>query len=149
MLKPIPSLAFVNAVLSLAYLGATPAQTAPLVTFVSGSGTDAGNCADPQHPCRTFQFALNQISPFGEVKALDPADYGPVTIKGSASITGVDGASINSASAFGNAVTIGAGRSRVNLTNLTLDGREIAYSGIQLNSGTTLTITHCTVRNFI
>jgi hypothetical protein len=62
--------------LSLPFLGAAPALAASPVTFVSGKGADSGNCADPAHPCRTFQHAFDQTSPGGEIKALDPAHYG-------------------------------------------------------------------------
>ena len=50
------------------------------VTFVSDKGTDAGACDSPAAPCRSFKFALGQTSPGGEIKALNPADYGGVTI---------------------------------------------------------------------
>jgi hypothetical protein len=75
-----------GALLTMICLGAAPAKTATPVTYVSGKGADSGNCSSPANRCRTFQFAVNQTVPGGEVKALDPADYLP-----SISITGVDG----------------------------------------------------------
>ncbi|HWX14482.1 MAG TPA: hypothetical protein VNY06_06450 [Methylocella sp.] len=75
------------AVLALTCLANGPAWAATSVTYVSGKGTDAGTCAAPTNPCRTIQFAVNQTAG-GEVKALDPADYSPVTINKSISITG-------------------------------------------------------------
>src|SRR3954452_17098066 len=89
------------------FLGAIPALALSPVTFVSGEGTNSGTCASPATPCRTFQFALGQTSPGGEIKAREPADYGPVTITQSISITGVDGAGINTPS--GDDITINAG----------------------------------------
>jgi hypothetical protein len=80
------------AVLALTCLANGPAWAATSVTYVSGKGTDAGTCAAPTNPCRTIQFAVNQTAAGGEVKALDPADYSPVTINKSISITGVEGA---------------------------------------------------------
>jgi hypothetical protein len=61
------------AVAALTCLAAAPtkANTIP-VTYISGKGTDSGTCASPATPCRTFQFAVNQTAPGGEVKALDP-----------------------------------------------------------------------------
>jgi hypothetical protein len=136
-----------GAPLFLSCLDAVPAGAASPVTFVSGKGADVGACKNPQHPCRTFQFAINQTSAGGEVKALDPADYGPMTIKQSISITGVDGASINISS--GNAITVNASVNDViNLTRLTLDGTGKAASGVELDSGGSLTITDCQIRNF-
>ena len=139
----------VAAILFLACLGAVPAAAASLVTFVSGSGTDKGACDSASRPCRTFQFAVKQTSAGGEVKALDPANYGPrVTITQSISITGVDGASINVPGDFGILIHSGV-NDKVNLTNLIVDGGPGALTGIVLDTGGSLTITHCVVRNFI
>ena len=77
------------AVLTAACVAAAPAQ-ALSVTYVSGKGTDKGDCSSTANPCRTFQFAHDQTLPAGEVKALDAADYGPVTVNKSISITGVE-----------------------------------------------------------
>ena len=99
--------AIAGALLALPFLGAAPARASSPVTFVSGKGADTGTCASPAAPCRTFQFALGQTSAGGEIKALDPAPYGPVTITNSISITGVEGASINRPS--GDHITIKRG----------------------------------------
>jgi hypothetical protein len=129
------------------FLGATPALALSPVTFVSGEGTNSGTCASPATPCRTFQFALGQTSPGGEIKALDPADYGGVTITNSISITGVEGAGINSTA--GSDITINAGpNDAINLSHLILDGGMTASIGIVLNSGGSLTVTNWAVRNF-
>jgi hypothetical protein len=145
--KLLSPLAIAGVILSLPWLGAAPAEALSTVTFVSGKGTDTGACATPAHPCRTFQFAIDQTSAGGEVKALDPADYGRMTIIKSVSITGVEGASLNISS--GNAITVNAGVNDViNLSNLTLDGTGRGGNGIELNSGGSLTVTHCVVRNF-
>ncbi|MDQ6867223.1 MAG: right-handed parallel beta-helix repeat-containing protein [Pseudomonadota bacterium] len=148
MLKLFSPLAIGGAFASLTFLGAAPALAGSPVTFVSGKGTDSGNCADPAHPCHSFQFALGQTSAGGEIKALDPAHYGRVTIDKSVSITGVEGAgrTLNIAT---DAITINAQPTdTINLSHLILDGVKTAQNGIVLNSGGSLTITHCTVRNF-
>jgi Right handed beta helix region len=147
MFKFLSWLSAAAASLFLACLCTAPADAASQVTFVSGKGTDTGTCASPLSACRTFQFAISQTAPFGEVKALDPAEYGPMTITQSVSITGVEGASVNRIS--GDEITISAGTSDVvNLSHLILDGLQGASLGIVLNSSGSLTITHCTVRNF-
>src|ERR1700730_3022770 len=64
-----------TAMLTLTCLAASPALALSPVTYVSGKGTDSGTCASPANPCRTFQFAVNQTTSGGEVKALDAADY--------------------------------------------------------------------------
>jgi hypothetical protein len=48
-------------------------------TWVASTGSDSNNCSR-QSPCATFQGALRQTSPGGEVDAVDSADYGPVAI---------------------------------------------------------------------
>ena len=48
--------------LLVTFLGAAPALALSPVTFVSGKGNDSGSCADPAHPCSTFQFAIGQTS---------------------------------------------------------------------------------------
>ena len=102
----------------------------------------------PPLPAAPYNFAIGQTSANGEIKALDPANYGGVTIAKSISITGVEGAGIDRAGGPV-AITITAGANDVvNLSRLTLDGLKIAQTGILLNSGGSLTIAHCTVRNF-
>jgi hypothetical protein len=127
---------------------ATAANATTPVTFVSGKGANRGTCASPATPCRSFQFALGQTSPGGEIKALDPAQYGKVTITKSVSITGVEGAGGSLAGAT-DAITINAGpNDAINLSHLILDGFKTAAFGIVLTSGGSLTIAHCTVQNF-
>ncbi|WP_036285557.1 right-handed parallel beta-helix repeat-containing protein [Methylocystis sp. ATCC 49242] len=134
------------------YLGicltAIQAQAGPL-SFVSSKGANSGNCASAATACLTFQYALSQTAAGGEIKALDPGNYGWVIINKSITITGVDGAGIVRGSP-GDAVTINAGAEAViNLTGLTLDGfNKTAAVGIRLNSGGKLTIANCVIRRF-
>jgi hypothetical protein len=135
------------ALLTLVWLSLACAE-AHDATFVSGKGTDSGPCTSTANPCRTFQFAHDQTLPGGEIKVLDPADYGPVRISKSISITGVDGAGVNLL-ANGVAIEITAVNS-TNLTNLILDGQRYSGTGIFFhpNGFGTLTLTHCIIRNF-
>lgn len=150
--NPLTAGAFVT----LTFLGAAPAK-ADAITYVSGTGTDAGNCSSPANPCRTFQFAVSQTLPGGEVKALDPADYGAVKITKSISITGVVGASIQVTSPDQTAVDISSSNSFtvINLANLTLagptppGGRGVAFSlAAPEFVGSSLTMINCIARNF-
>jgi hypothetical protein len=140
-----------TAALTLTCLAAAPAKAATPVTYVSGKGTDSGDCSSPARPCRTFQFAVNQTSPGGEVKALDPADYRPVTINKSISITGVPGAGIDTKG--GNAITLSIGSGAINLANLII--QNVSGSGVGgisnnvVTSSFSVTITHCTVRDLL
>lgn len=146
MFKLSSPLAIAGALLSLSCLGAAPAQATLKSTFISGKGTDSGTCA-LANPCRTFQFAIDQTNPGGVVKVLDVANYGAMAITKSISITGIEGAGIDS---LGDAIDINAGANdTINLSYLIIDGLRAAVDGVRFNSGGSLTITHCTVRNYI
>jgi hypothetical protein len=136
------------AALALTCLANAPAMAH--VTYVSGKGTDAGNCSSPANPCRTFQFAINQTVAGGEVKALDPADYSPVTITKSISITGVEGAGIDTNGINGIGIKINAAGSTVSIANLLIQSVSgLGSDGIAVFPNSThVTITHCTVRGF-
>ena len=67
---------------------------------------------------------------------------GPVTVNGNgwAAVTGP---------ASGNAITINANSSdKVSLIGLEIDGANAANNGIQLNSGTSLTVRDSVIKNF-
>jgi hypothetical protein len=128
-------------------LATVPARALSLQTYVSGKGTDTGACATPATACRTFAFAIVQTANSGEIKAIDPANYGPVTITKAISIVGHDGAGIALASGTAIAVTAGASDS-INLRGLTLDGAGTASQGIFLSSAGSATITNCFVHHF-
>jgi hypothetical protein len=145
-----------GAFVTLTCLRAAPANADP-VTYVSGNGTDVGNCSSPTAPCRTFQFAVSQTSPGGEVKALDPADYGAIKITKSISITGVVGAGIQVTSPNQTAVNISGSNSFtvINLANLTLagptppSGTGVAFSlAAPEFVGSSVMIINCIARNF-
>jgi hypothetical protein len=128
-------------------LSISEASAAAPVTFVSGTGTDSGTCANPANPCRTFQFAIAHTSAGGEIKALGPANYGGVTITQSVTITGVDGASINRAAGYGIFVNAGAS-DIVNIRNLVFDGENTATYGLQVKKVGSLIVSNCVVRRF-
>jgi len=128
---------------------AATANAAALRTFVSGFGNDsntATNCSHAQ-PCRTFAMAVTVTSSGGEIEALDPAGYGPVTITGPLTLIGLPGAAINAPSG-GNGITINAQASDVvHVQGLLIDGGGIGSNGIVLNTGGSLTVTNCVVQN--
>src|SRR5262245_7517923 len=65
---------------------APPTATPQLRTYVAGTGKDNNPCS-AFSPCQTFQAALALTLPGGEVYVLDSANYGPVTINKSVTIT--------------------------------------------------------------
>lgn len=152
MLKRLSPLAIAGALVS--QTGFVEAETAlnALVTYVSSNGTDGGICDNPSSPCRTFQYALNHTIIYGEVKALDAADYGPISIDFAVNISGVEGARVIHPTG-GPAINLERGAAPVSLTHLTVMGpyprtpQRSPAVGIVINQGP-ITITHCTIQYF-
>jgi len=124
-----------------------PAQAQPTRVFVAAQGLD-GNACTFAAPCRTFQRAHDAVAANGEIDVLDPAGYGPLTITKAISIQG-HGFSGISFPNFGAGITISAGASDlVSLRGLILDGVATGQIGVLFNSGGTLDIEDCVIRNF-
>jgi hypothetical protein len=142
-----------GAVFSLC-LATVPAWALNDHTYVSGKGADTGACTTPATACRTFAFVIGQTAAFGTIIAIDPANYGPVTITKSISIVADGGGPAGIFTASGNAITINQGGEilNVNLRGLTLDGSGTASAGIApvsiLSGAVNLTITDCFIRHF-
>src|ERR1700681_1038992 len=127
---------------------ALPAQASLTRTFVSSAGSDANPCTITQ-PCATFAHAYSLTAASGIVAALDPGKYGPLTITGAGTING-NGWGATPAPAAGNGITITAGGSdNVALIGLEIDGAGAGYNGIVLNLAGSLTVTNCTLQNFV
>jgi hypothetical protein len=116
-------------------------------TFVSSGGNDSNSCTITQ-PCASFARAYIQTLPNGIIAALDPGKYGSLTIAQPITING-NGWSAVTALAQGNGFTINAGSGDVTLIGIEIDGAGAAYNGIVFNSGSSLTVTGCTVQNFV
>jgi hypothetical protein len=78
---------FMGAATALAVISfgfaAGPAHAVPSASraWVSGHGVDQAGCGSPASPCRTLQYAHdNIVVAAGEIDVLDPAGYGPITI---------------------------------------------------------------------
>src|SRR5262249_46240405 len=127
----------------------TPAEAQLARTFVSSFGNDANDCGRPA-PCRTFQRAHDNTLPLGEITVLDPGGYGAVTItKGISIINDGVGEAGLLVSGGGVGITVNAGpNDRVSLRGLTVKGIGFGGgNGIRFNSGASLTIENCAVRN--
>jgi hypothetical protein len=125
-------------------LHAAPAQAQRV--FVSATGSDGNPCTFVS-PCRTFQHAHDTVAANGEIDVLDPAGYGALTISKAISIQGHAFSGISAAS--GNGIVINAGASdKINLNGLLIDGVGTGDNGIRFNSGLSLTVENCLVRNF-
>jgi hypothetical protein len=116
-------------------------------TFVSSSGVDSNPCTVTA-PCATFAAAFNAVQSDGIIAALDPGKYGPLTITYPVTVNGNGWAAITGTAA-GNGITINAGSGNVILSGLEADGANAAYNGIVFNSGESLTIDNCIVKDFV
>ena len=142
--------AFCFALFSISTIVAgAPAQAAGSLTrtFVSSTGVDSNPCTIAQ-PCATFAAAYNAVEANGIIAALDPGKYGPLTISYPVTVNGNGWAAITG-TAQGNGITINAGSGNVILNGLEIDGAGAAYNGIVFTSGTSLTISNCTAKDFI
>jgi large repetitive protein len=116
-------------------------------TFVSSSGVDSNPCTISE-PCASFAAAYSAVLTNGIVAALDPGKYGPLTITYPVTINGNGWAAITG-TAQGSGIIINAGSGNVVLTGLEVDGAGAAYNGIVFNSGSSLTVDNCIVKDFI
>jgi hypothetical protein len=116
-------------------------------TFVSSAGVDSNPCTIAA-PCASFAHAYTLTQSKGIIAALDPGKYGPLTITYPVTINGNGWAAITG-TANGNGITINAGSGNVILTGLEVDGAGAAYNGIVFNSGSSLTVSNCIVKDFV
>jgi len=100
-------------------------------------------------PCKTFQQAVYVVAVGGEVTAIDSAGFGPITIIHAVTITSPNGVEAGIVPVSGgNSITIDANPGDdVTLQGLTLDGGGVGQNGIVFNSGGSLTVRNCVVRN--
>jgi hypothetical protein len=132
-------------------LHADPARAASRA-WVSGAGVDQAGCGGLTSPCRTPQYAHdNIVAAGGEIDFLNPAGYGAITITKAISLVN-DGVGTTGmlAPAGANAITINAGSSdAIQLRGLTIEGAGVGYNGIVFNSGGSLAVSNCVAQNFV
>jgi hypothetical protein len=142
---------FVFALLLLSAIGLiapAQAQNGSLTrSFVSSSGVDTNPCTITA-PCATFAQAYTKVGSNGIIAALDPGKYGPLTISGPVTVNGNGWAAIT-APAGNYGITINASSGNVILNGLEIDGAGAGWDGIVFNSGSSLTVTNCTLQNFV
>jgi hypothetical protein len=129
-----------------ATLSALPVQ-AQTRDFVGITGSDSNPCTNVA-PCRSFQHAHDTVAANGEIDVLDPGGYGTLTINKAISIQGHGFSGISVVSGTGNAITINADSSdTINLRGLLIDGAGTGLNAIVFNSGASLNIQDCAIRN--
>src|SRR5664279_3001604 len=135
----------------LALAGALPAALANAQaarTFVSPTGSDSNNCSLAA-PCRGFQAAFAQTNAGGEIAVLGTAGYGTMTINKAISIVNPGGFEAGIAVPSGGAgIVISAGPTdAVSLRGLTIEGGGVGTTGIQFNTGKSLTVENSVIRH--
>lgn len=135
-----------TAALLIGFSSLVHAQSAQ--TWVSGVGNDANPCTRTA-PCRTFAGALARTAVSGEISALDPGDFGTVSISQSVTISGTGTlASVTVSAANGIDLNLGP-TDVVILRDISINGLGTANTGIRYNSGGTLMVDHCSIYGFI
>jgi Right handed beta helix region len=140
----ITSLLFAATLLALG-LGSGSAQAQSRV-FVGGQGSDSNSCSATS-PCRTFQHAHDVAAANGEIDVLSPAGYGPLTITKAISIQGHGFSGLTVSNGLSGIVITAGPSDNINLSGLIIDGAGVGTDGVHFNSGKSLTIDSCLVRN--
>ena|SRR5664280_435243 len=132
--------------LAVALLGAS-AQAQNTRSFVSPTGFDTNPCTLAA-PCRTFQAAFNATNPEVEIAVLGTAGYGALHITHAISIVnpGAIEAGIAVPSGRFGIVIDAPASDAVNLRGLTIDGEGTGLNGITFDTGASLTIENCVIR---
>lgn len=138
------------AIAVLTICATTPAHGQLGRTWVSGSniGSDQNPCTRTA-PCATFAGALAKTAAGGEIDAVDPGDFGTVTITNSITIDGGGGQVASILANSGVAIGVAAGTTAVvTLRNLRIQGAGTGTTGIDVLSAAVVHIEHCTIAGF-
>ncbi len=125
-----------------------PAHGQATRTWVSGVGDDVNPCSRTA-PCKTFAGAISKTAAGGEIDALDPAGFGAVTITKAMTLDGGGGIVASILVSGTNGVNVNAGASdAVVLRNLSFNGVNTGLSGVQFNSGASLSVEKSSIFGF-
>jgi len=122
MLNSVIKRVFATAVLALT-AGAISASAQASRTWISGVGDDANPCSRTA-PCKTWQGAIPKTAAGGEIDALDPGGFGPVTITKSITLDGGVGPNVAGiVVASTNAIIVNAPlNAKVTIRNFAING---------------------------
>ena len=119
---------------------------AAIETWVSGTGSDAGNCPITA-PCRTFAFAHSQTNNNGAINVLSSGNFGPLTITKPISIVAQGVEALINTGANGAGIIVQTGPAQiVSLRGVTIDMRGTDNHGISFVSGAALHVHHSVIR---
>jgi len=110
-------------------------------------GSDTNPCSRTA-ACRTLQHAHDMTNAGGEIDVLDTAGYGALTINKAISIVNDGSTASVLVPSGGIGITISSGASdAVSLRGLTIEGAGTGATGIQFNTGKSLTVDNCVIRH--
>jgi hypothetical protein len=142
------NIAIVAAIVACAAMAPVGVAHGAQRTFVSTTGNDTNPCSLVA-PCRSFDTAITQTDPNGEIVVLDSGGYGRVTIDQSITIQAPPGVYAGISVFPGtNGIDITTAGIRVAVRGLTINGQGGGY-GISLAAASTLEIDRCTVAHMI
>jgi hypothetical protein len=137
----------ITRILAVILAVASPLFAASNRVFVRSTGMDTGTCPITS-PCRSFSYAMTQVSAGGEVIALDTAGYGTFTVSQSVSVFAAPGATAFIAVASGAGISINAAATdSVILRGLALTANGGAV-GIDFLGGLALSVENSIVNGF-
>jgi hypothetical protein len=134
---------------ALSVLPAVAQSTAASRIWVSGKGVDAAGCGPVGSPCRSLQFAIDNLANNGEIDILDSAGYGSLNILKGVTIVNAGGATAGVQATAGVAINISTIGQPVYIEGLDINGQnQNALTGIEVNAVGSLSIVDCRVRQF-
>ena len=133
--------------LFLAVLVAPRASAQAARVFLSGTGSDAGDCSNAATPCRSLQGAIDQAAAGAEVVVVTTGGYGGATITKSITVNAPTGV----VAFVGRTITVAiASTDTVTLRGLSMNGAVFGdSSGIDFVAGGTLNVENTVVSSFV
>src|SRR5437773_9379004 len=115
--------------------------------FLSGTGTDAGDCSNAAAPCRSLQYAIDQAAAGAEVVVVSSGGYGGAVITKSITVNAPTGV----VAFVGRTITVTiANTDTVTLRGLSMNGAVFAdQNGIAFAAGGTLNIENTVISSFV
>ena len=132
----------------LALLPGTPAEALNGKTYVSGTGSNANNCATIATACATFAQALSVTAAGGEITVVDTGNYGVVFIDKSVNITNDYAGEASITGGGGGIRVFAAAGDVVSVRGLVIDGQASGTTGFDIGTASAVHIQNCVVRNF-
>src|SRR5438094_10284280 len=114
--------------------------------FLSGTGSDSGDCSNAATPCRSLQYAIDQAAPGAEVVVVSSGGYGGATITKSITVNAPSGV----IAFVGRTITVNiASTDTVTLRGLSMNGAVFGDNdGIFFTAGGTLNIENTVIASF-